>query len=66
MIDDASCAFSPNRCRGAPRLKWDDAIRHFCRMHFNCCWHDVPVGLFIARRDAFMKHFSGHDVLVRD
>ena len=37
MIDDDSCAFLPNRCRGCPRLKWDDSIRKFCRIYFNKC-----------------------------
>ena len=65
MIDDDSCAFFPNRCVGAPRLKWDDCIRKFCRTHFNCCWYDVPMALFTARLDEFMKYFSGHEVVPR-
>ena len=62
IIDDVSCAFLPNRCRGVPRLKWDDSIRKFCRIYFNCCWCDVPMAFFTARSDEFIKYFSGHDV----
>ena len=62
ITDDVSCAFLPNRGRGVPRLKWDDSIRKFCRIYFNCCWCDVPMALFTARSDDFMKYFSGYDV----
>ena len=58
MIEDASCEFLPYRTISCPRLKWDDQIRKFCRIHFNSCWHNVPIEAFSDRMNAFIEYYS--------
>ena len=58
MIDDAHCEYFLHRCVGRPRLQWDDEISKFCRIHFNACWHIVPIEVFASRMDDFVDYYN--------
>ena len=58
LIEDAFCEFSPYRDVGRPRLKWDDVLNRFCRIHFNVGWKSVPVASFYNRMQDFVNFYN--------
>ena len=58
MIEDASCEYSPYREVGRPRLKWDDILNRFCRIHFNLCWQEVSIGSFNGSLEQFVDFYN--------
>ena len=58
MIEDASCEYSTYREVGRPRLKWDDILNRFCRIHFSSCWQEVLITSFNECLDQFVNFYN--------
>ena len=55
--DDPSSEYFPHRCVGRPNLRWDDAVRSFCRLYFNEMWQKMSIRVLSFSMNDFVEYY---------